>query len=69
MKFTFGKAKCAYFMNYGISLYFKNTFTKTLTESPIYSLLFDESLNPVMQSCYIDVGIRYWNDIKNLNET
>ena len=43
--------------------------TKAITESPIYSLSFDESLNAVMQSCQMDVGIRHWDDVKNFIQT
>ena len=64
--FTLGKTKCAYFMNYGIAPHFKNFLTKAITESPFYSLPYDESLNTVIQSCQMDVGIRYWDDMKNL---
>ena len=56
-KFTLSKTKCAYFMNYGIAPHFKNILTKATTESPFYSLSFDESLNAVMQICQMDVGI------------
>ena len=68
-KFTLGKTKCAYFMNYGIALHFKNILTEAITESPFYSLSFDESLNAIMQSCQMDVGISYWDDVKNLAQT
>ena len=40
-KFTFGKTKRAYFMNYGVAPHFKNTLTKARTESPFYRLLFE----------------------------
>ena len=41
LRFTLGKTKCAYFMNYGIAPHFKNILTKAITESPFYSLSFD----------------------------
>ena len=56
-------------MNYGIAPHFKNILTKTITESPFYNLLFDESLSAVIQSCQMDVGICYWDDVKNLVQT
>ena len=68
-KFTLGKTKRAYFMNYGIAPHFKNILTKARTESPFYSLLFHENLNAVMQSRQMNVGIRYWDDVKNLVQT
>ena len=68
-KHILDKTKCAYFMNYGIAPHFKNILTKAITESPFYSLSFDESLNAVIQSCQMDITIRDWDDVKNLVQT
>ena len=54
-KFTLGKTKCSYIINYGIAPYFKEILLKAINHSPYYSLSFDES----MQNCRMDVGIRY----------
>ena len=58
-KFTLGKTKCSYIINYGIAPYFKEILLKAINHSPYYSLSFDESMNSVLQNCRMDVGIRY----------
>ena len=61
-----GKTKCAYLMNYGIAPHFKSNLLKSINNSSFYSLSFDESLNNVLQSCQMDINIRYWNEAKNV---
>ena len=68
-KFTLGKTKCDYFVNYGIAPHLKNILTKAIIEPPFYSLSFDETLNAVNQSCQMDVGIRYWDNAESLVQT
>ena len=68
-KFTLVKTKCDYFVNYGIAPHLKNILTKAITEPPFYSLSFDETLNAAIQSCQMDVGIRYWDNAKSLVQT
>ena len=68
-KFSVGKTKCAYFINYDIVPHFKNILTKAITESPFYSPSFDERLNAVVQSSQRDVGICYRDDVKNFVQT
>ena len=53
------KTKCAYLMNYGIARHFKRNLLKFINNSSFYSLSFDESLNSSLQSCQIDINIRY----------
>ena len=68
-KFTLGKTKCDYFVNYDIAPHLKNILTKAIIEPPFYSLSFDETLNAVNQSCQMDVGIRYWDNAESLVQT
>ena len=63
------KTKYAYLMNYGIAPHFKSNLLKSINNSSFYSLSFDESLNNVLQSCQMDINIRYWNEAKNVVET
>ena len=56
-KFTLGKTKCSYFINFGIAPFFKESIKKQI--KLFYSLSFDESMNAVTQSCQMDVAIRF----------
>ena len=56
-------------MNYGIALHFKKMLLISIQNYPFYSLSFDESLNPVIQSCQMDAGISYWNETNNTVES
>ena len=56
-------------MNYGIALHFKKMLLISIQNYPFYSLSFDESLNPVIQSCQMDTGISYWNETNNTVES
>ena len=68
-EFTLGKTKCSYLINYGVAPYFKDTLLREINTSEFFSLSFDESLNKEIQSCQMDVGIRYWNHCTELVET
>ena len=65
-KFTCGKTKCAYLINYSTAPHLKNILTKEITEPPFYSLSFDESFNVAIQCCQMDFGICFWDDVNNL---
>ena len=65
-KFTRGKTKCAYLINYSTAPHLKNILTKEITEPPFYSLSFDESFNVAIQCCQMDFGICFWDDVNNL---
>ena len=47
----------------------KSILLISIQNSPFYSFSFDESLNPVIQSCQMDAGIRYWNETSNTVES
>ena len=47
-KFTLSKPKYGYLMNFGIAPHFKSILLISIQNSLLYSLSFDESLNPVM---------------------
>ena len=47
----------------------KSILLISIQNSPFYSFSFDESLNPVIQSCQMDTGIRYWNETNNTVES
>ena len=68
-EFTLGKTKCSYLISYGLAPYFKDTLFREISTSEFFSLSFDESLNKEIQSCQMDVGIKFWSDCTKLVET
>ena len=68
-KFTLGKSKCSYIINYGLSPYFKDNLIKSINSSPFYTLSFDESMNSVMQNCQMDVNIKFWDEMSGTVQT
>ena len=61
-KFQLSKTKCAYYINYGLAPYFRGVLLSDIGKSPVFSLLFDESLNRVLQQEQMDSQIRFWCD-------
>ena len=68
-QFTLGKTKAKYTMLYGIAPEFKKQLIYDINASPFYTVSFDESLNSQVQMSQMDVGVRYWNNRKNIAET
>lgn len=66
---SMSKTKCAYFINFGLAPYYKQRLVNSVKESPFYALLFDESLNRVIQTEQMDVVVRYWCGEKNRVQT
>ena len=62
--FKRSKTKCAYLINFGIAPYFKEVLSKEIINSPLFSLLFDESMNHILQNEQLDIHIRPWDDSK-----
>ena len=54
---------------YEIVPYCKSELLKQINSSPFFSLLFDKSLNSMLQKCQMDVNIRFWNNETNILET
>ena len=68
-QFTLGKTKARYAMLYGIAPEFKKQLIYDINASTFYTVSFDESLNSQVQMSQMDVGVRYWNNRKNIAET
>ena len=64
-RFTLGRSKYHYVMNFGIAEYIKDCLTDAIKASPYFSVSFDESLNEILQKCQMDVVIKYWDSKKN----
>ena len=58
-----------YTILYRIPPKFKKQLIYGLNASPFYTVTFDESLNSQVQMSQMDVGVRYWNNRKNIAET
>ena len=59
LKFQMSKINCAHTINYGIAPDFKNIY-KDKQSSQFCSVIFDESLNRMLQEERMDIQIRYW---------
>ena len=68
-QFTLGKTKARYTMLYRIAPEFKKQLIYDINASPFYIVSFDESLISQVQMSQMDVGVRYWNNRKNIAET
>ena len=68
-QFTLGKTRARYTMLYGIDPEFKKQLIYDINASPFYTVSFDETPNSQVQMSQMDVGVRYWNNRKNIAET
>ena len=68
-QYTLGKTKTRYTVIYGIASEFKKQLIYKINASPFYTVSFDESLNSQVQMSQMDVGVRYWDNTKNIVET
>ena len=59
LKFQMSKINCAHTINYGIAPDFKKIY-KGKQSSQFCSVIFDESLNRMLQEERMDIQIRYW---------
>ena len=60
--FELSKTKCAYYVVFGLALYFKELLVKDVKLSQFYSLSFDEKLNNLQEE-QMDISFRFWDDI------
>ena len=57
--------KTRYIRNFGLAPFFKGKLQEDITQSPFFSISYDESLNHTTQECQLDVVIRYWKGDKS----
>ena len=67
--FTMSKTKCAYYINFGLAPYFREELLHDIKKSPFYTVLFDESMNKILQTEQMDIYIRYWCERENIVKT
>ena len=60
-KFMCGERKCNYLTTYGIAPYVENLFFQKVKSYDKYVILFDESLNHLLQTKQMDVLVRVWD--------
>ena len=51
--FKLSQNKCEYLIIFGIAPYFKEVLRKKILNGPVFSLLFDESMNHILMNSYI----------------
>ena len=62
--FKLSKTKCAYLRNFGIAPYFKEVLKKEIINAPVFSRLFDQSMNCILQNEQLDIHIGFGDDSK-----
>ena len=60
--FQLGPTKIKYLTNFGIAPYYKSVLLERIKESPCFVISYDESLNPVTQTCEMDLLARYFDE-------
>ena len=64
--FKLGANEIRYSINFGLAPFFKSLLYEYIKKSCCFVACFDESLNPVAQTCEMDIVMRFFNDSKNL---
>ena len=62
--FQMSKTKVSYMIGFGLSDYFYKTLVNNVKQSPFYSVLFDESLNEVLNKEQMDLQLRFFDNVK-----
>ena len=63
------KTKCGYYINYGLAPFYRDTLINDIKKAPFYTVLFDETLNKILQEEQMDLYIRYWSETENIVKT
>lgn len=59
-RFSCGEKKSSYIAIFGLGPYFADNLMKNLNSKTVYTLLFDESLNELLQEKQMDIHVRFW---------
>ena len=59
------QTKMTYLINFATAPYFLEVLITELKSCNFYLISLDESLNDIIQTCQMDVHIRYWSSSKN----
>ena len=60
--FKLSKTKCRCYLTYGIAPFSESNITKSILKAPYFTIMFDESVNSVLQNEQMDIQIRYWSN-------
>ena len=60
--FSMGPSKLKYAINHGLNPYYKELLDKDILLSSFLTIMFDESMNDVLQKSEMDIHVRYWDD-------
>jgi len=64
-KFSLGRTKASYIINYGLAKFFAQELKDKLKSTESFVICFDESLNRVVQRGQMDLVVRYFDDAAN----
>ena len=67
--FKLGADKMRYSINFGLASFFKSLLYEDIKKLRCFVAGFDESLNPVIQTCKMDIVIRFFTESKDLVES
>ena len=67
--FKLGADKMRYSIDFGLAPFFKSLLYEDIKKLCCFVACFDESLNPVTQTCEMDIVICFFNESKNLVES
>lgn len=59
--FKMGRNKLKYVVNHGVYPYFREELDRDVDKSPFIAIMFDESLNEIVQQSEMDVFARFWD--------
>ena len=63
------QTKCSHLMNFGLAPYFKDKLSLAIKALRVYIVLFDESINSVLQEEQMNIHIRFWDSENSLVQT
>ena len=67
--FSVGKTKCAYYINFGIALYFTDLLLEEHKSSEYIVVSHDEGLNTILEEEQMDILVRFVIETTKLVET
>jgi hypothetical protein len=59
---SLGRTKFSYYLTFGLAPYFADLLFRQVKNAPEYVVIFDESLNKVVQKSQMDILVRFWSD-------
>ena len=67
IQFQLGPTKIKYLKNFGIAPYYKSILLlERITENPCFVISYDESLNPMTQTCETELLARYIDETEKV---